>query len=161
MISNLSAVAMPADVQAAVNTKIEELQTLLRPWLHQLSDEERAGLNQMGDRSEHFVYKAADHAKAAPALLPAILSGADFAVDVANIRAYKPVIAQLRTLCSGLEDGLRVAGSEALEAALLFYGSVKTAAAKGVGGAEAIHEDLATRFPQRGRRKAATAPSQG
>jgi hypothetical protein len=40
-----------------------------------------------------------------------------------------------------------LAGSEAYQAALVFYKSVKMAAAHDVPGAKAVYEELKTRFP--------------
>lgn len=150
---------MPIDVQAAAATKMEELLQLLRPFLHTLSPDDRTSMNRMGDRSEHFVLKAADHAAAHPELMPGIVSEEDFKTDVGNVRAYRPLLQLARQLCNGLEDGFALAGTEALEASLLFYGSVKTAADKGLPGAQVIFEDLRTRFPQRGKRKASDLPA--
>jgi hypothetical protein len=42
-----------------------------------------------------------------------------------------------------------VAGSEAYQTALLFYNSVKTAAAQDIPGAKEIYEELKARFPSR------------
>jgi TolA-binding protein len=39
------------------------------------------------------------------------------------------------------------AGSEAYQAALVFYNSVKFAAAQGVSGAKAVYDELKKRFP--------------
>jgi hypothetical protein len=44
------------------------------------------------------------------------------------------------------------AGSEAYQAALVFYKSVKMAAAQDIPGAKAVYEELKTRFPS-GKRK--------
>jgi hypothetical protein len=46
-----------------------------------------------------------------------------------------------------------IAGSEAYQAALMFYKSVKMAAAQDIPGAKAVYEELKTRFPQTGRPK--------
>jgi hypothetical protein len=45
-----------------------------------------------------------------------------------------------------------VAGSEAYQAALVFYKSVKVAAAQDIPGAKAVYDELKTRFPG-GKRK--------
>ncbi|RYY64408.1 MAG: hypothetical protein EOO12_09760 [Chitinophagaceae bacterium] len=159
MIENFSNTPIPADVQAAAATKLEELQQILRPWLLTLSADQRAAMNRMGDRSEHFVFKGAAHAQAHPEFVPGIVDARDLQIDVDNVRAYRPLLQLARQLCAGLEDGFAQSGAEALEATLLFYGSVKTAADKGMPGAQAIYDDMATRFPQRGRRqKPAPAP---
>jgi hypothetical protein len=39
------------------------------------------------------------------------------------------------------------AGSEAYQAALIFYNSVKIAASQGIPGAKAVYEELKKRFP--------------
>ncbi|GHU43561.1 hypothetical protein FACS1894190_14190 [Spirochaetia bacterium] len=44
------------------------------------------------------------------------------------------------------------AGSKAYQAALVFYSSVKVAAAQDVPGAKAVYDELKTRFPS-GKRK--------
>ncbi|TCZ73385.1 hypothetical protein [Flaviaesturariibacter aridisoli] len=160
MIENLSNQAIPVDVQAAAATKLEELKQILAPWLFTLSAEQRAAMNRMGDRSEHFVFKGAEHAKAHPELVPGIVDARELQIDVDNVRAYRPLLQLARQLCAGLEDGFALSGAEALEATLLFYGSVKTAADKGVAGAQGIYDDMVTRFPQRGRRKK-PAPATG
>jgi hypothetical protein len=46
-----------------------------------------------------------------------------------------------------------VAGSEAYQAALIFYNSVKMAVRQDVPGAKAIHEELMKRFPHGKRKK--------
>ncbi|TCZ66529.1 hypothetical protein [Flaviaesturariibacter aridisoli] len=156
MLQNLSNKPMPVDVQAAATLKLEELLQLLRPWLFTLAPDERTNMNRMGDRSEHFVLKGADYAKAHPELLPGIVSAEEYQVDVNNVRAYRPLVQLARQLTQGLEDGFTLAGAEALEATLLLYGSVKMAADKGIPGAQVAFEDMRTRFPQRGKRKTET-----
>ena len=55
----------------------------------------------------------------------------------------------------GIADTEMLAGSEAYQAALVFYKSVKMAAAQDVPGARAVYEELESRFPQRGRKSEA------
>jgi hypothetical protein len=50
------------------------------------------------------------------------------------------------------------AGSEAYQAALVFYKSVKMAAAQDIPGAKAVYEELKTRFPQTGRPRSVEPP---
>jgi hypothetical protein len=47
-----------------------------------------------------------------------------------------------------------IAGSEAYQAALVFYSAAKVAAAQDIAGAKTVYEELRTRFP--GRRKPAS-----
>jgi hypothetical protein len=52
----------------------------------------------------------------------------------------------------GVDDTEMIAGSEAYQAALVFYKSVKVAAAQDIPGAKAVYDELKTRFPG-GKRK--------
>jgi len=58
---------------------------------------------------------------------------------------------------AALEDSILLAGSEAYQAALLFYGSVKTAKARSIGDASLVYDELAVRFPGASGTKAARA----
>jgi hypothetical protein len=53
-------------------------------------------------------------------------------------------IAQLE---EGINDTQMTAGSEAYQAALIFYNSAKVAATQGIAGAKAVYEQLKKRFP--------------
>jgi hypothetical protein len=52
-----------------------------------------------------------------------------------------------------VDDTEMTAGSEAYQAALVFYKSVKLAASQDIPGAKAVYEELKTRFPRPGRPK--------
>jgi hypothetical protein len=47
----------------------------------------------------------------------------------------------------GISNTQMTAGSEAYQAALTFYNSVKVAALQGIPGAQAVYEELKRRFP--------------
>jgi hypothetical protein len=51
-----------------------------------------------------------------------------------------------------IDDTEMAAGSEAYQAALVFYKSIKMAAEQDIPGAKAVYEELKTRFPG-GKRK--------
>ena len=53
----------------------------------------------------------------------------------------------LNPLNEALTDSLTLSGSEAYQGALLFYGNVRAVAKAKTPGAEAIYNDLASRFP--------------
>jgi hypothetical protein len=57
-----------------------------------------------------------------------------------------------------IDDTEMIAGSEAYQAALVFYKSVKMAAEQDIPGAKAVYEELKTRFPQTGRPRNASHP---
>jgi hypothetical protein len=74
--------------------------------------------------------------------------GTDFA-DAHGLWSIHNLVMQLE---EGISDTEMTAGSEAYQAALVFYKSVKMAAAQDIPGAKAVYEELKTRFPG-GKRK--------
>ena len=56
------------------------------------------------------------------------------------------ILKQVSTLQRAIEDTVMVAGSEAYNAALVFYSSVKGASRVNVPGSEAVYNDLQQRF---------------
>jgi hypothetical protein len=77
----------------------------------------------------------------------------EFIKDVAVVTGLSPLRNLSQQLFSDLDDTITIAGNEALLAALLYYGAVKEAAAKGVATAKPIYEDLSARFTKRGAKK--------
>jgi hypothetical protein len=56
----------------------------------------------------------------------------------------------------GVDDTKMIAGSEAYQATLVFYKSVKVAAAQDIPGAKVVYDELKTRFPGSKRRSGET-----
>jgi hypothetical protein len=113
---------------------------------------ERQGMPKMGEKTIGFVEKAYDFAKQNPNLVPPYLETAAFGTDFTDAHGFWTV----RNLVQQLEEGISgtemTAGSEAYQAAFVFYKSVKMAAAQDMPGAKAVYEELKTRFPG-GKRK--------
>jgi hypothetical protein len=59
----------------------------------------------------------------------------------------------IQTVSEGIDDTVMVAGSEAYQAALVFYNAVKAAAAQDIPGAKGVYDDLKARFPSTKRKK--------
>jgi hypothetical protein len=123
-----------------------------------LTPEERRELPKMGAKTLSFVEKAYDFAKQNPNLVPPYLDLAAFGVDFTDAHGLWTLANTVRQLGEGLDDTEMAAGSEAYQAALVFYKSVKMAAAQDIPGAKAIYEELKTRFPQGGRSRSAPRP---
>ena len=136
----------PAE-QAEVDAAIATLQRVLGPKLKHLTAQARIELPKMGDKTLAFVQKALEYAESSPQFLPPYVEHAALVADVAGVAALSPLAHALRALADGVADTEMLAGSEAYTAALAYYQSVKTAAKRGVPGAEAIYRDLAERFP--------------
>jgi hypothetical protein len=82
-----------------------------------------------------------------PTLCPQYFSIFDFNVDFADAHGLWGVLNMAKQLTECLDDTEMIAGSEAYQAALVFYNSVKFAAAQNVPGAKAIYEELKEHFP--------------
>lgn len=86
-----------------------------------------------------------------PEFLPAFIDAAEVDKD----RALRPQLMQieavLQALFEGVTDTLTIVSSEILGADSAYYNVVRDAAKRGVPSAKPIYEDLAQRFPQRGR----------
>ena len=145
MKNMISATIDPA-VMAQIKTKITEIGALT-PFLITLTDEDRMGGLKMGDKSLPFAGKTVEYISSAPEFKPAFLDEAELVRDYNLATSLEEVLRQLRPLVQRFEDTAQEAGIEAMAAALLYYGNVKSAAEKGIGNAPEIFSDLAKRFP--------------
>jgi hypothetical protein len=144
--------AIPQDVLTQAQTKINEASALLAPYIVALTPAERHELLKMGEKTIGFVEKAYDFAQQNPNLVPPYLDMAAFGTDFGDAHGLWTLVNSIRQLEENAGDTEMTAGSEAYQAALVFYQSVKMAAAQDIPGAKAVYEELRTRFPG-GKRK--------
>jgi hypothetical protein len=144
--------AIPAGVLTQAQTKINEVAALLTPYIVALTPAERHELPKIGEKTISFVEKAYDFAQQNPKLVPPYLDMAAFGVDFGDAHGLWTLVNSIRQLEENVGDTEMTAGSEAYQAALVFYKSVKMAAAQDIPGAKAVYEELRTRFPG-GKRK--------
>jgi hypothetical protein len=142
------------DIQTALNT----LTSKLAPHLISLSLADRKEIPKMGERSQAFVGKAREFASQNPGLVPSFLDLAAFEIDWRAVELLTSLQRILAPLADNLNDTLTLSGSEAYQAALLFYSNVKVAARANVPNAKTIEADLSSRFPG-GTRTSSSAPS--
>ncbi|MDR2481578.1 MAG: hypothetical protein LBD07_04715 [Spirochaetaceae bacterium] len=138
---------IPPEVLAKVQTKIEEIREILTPYIIALTPEERQKIPKMGEKSLEFVEKAYEFAGKNANLVPPYLDMEEFGADFNEAHGLWTFHNAIRQLEEGIDDTEMTAGSEAYQAALVFYKSVKMAAAQDVPGAKAVYEELRTRFP--------------
>lgn len=139
---------------ASVREKLAALRTDLTDVLvTNLTAEERQNLLVMGSKTIDFVTRAMEYAQQNPALVPPYINLPEAQKDLTLVKTMEPLLLDLRTLTRGLEDTSFIAGSEAYDAALIFYASVKGASRAEVPGAQAVYDDLKRQFPNRGRKK--------
>ncbi|MDR1678719.1 MAG: hypothetical protein LBR81_02970 [Prevotellaceae bacterium] len=146
-MENKHSEAIPAEVLAEVQKKIDEVAAALAPYIINLTSEQRHDMSKMGDKSLAFVSKALELAGQNPALCPGYLNTAAFGIDMSDATKLLVLDNSLQQLQQAIDDTSMVAGSEAYQAALVFYNSVKEAASKNVTGAKAVYEELKVRFP--------------
>jgi hypothetical protein len=152
MKDNKHVQAIPQGVLTQAQTKINEAAALLAPYVVALTPAERHELPKMGEKTISFVEKAYDFAQQNPNLVPPYLDIAAFGVDFGDAHGLWTLVNSIRQLEENAGDTEMTAGSEAYQAALVFYKSVKMAAAQDIPGAKAVYEELKTRFPG-GKRK--------
>jgi hypothetical protein len=152
MKDNKHVQAIPSDVLTQAQTKINEVKALLTPYIVALTPAERHELPKMGEKTISFVEKAYDFAQQNPNLVPPYLDLDLFGTDFEDAHGLWTLVNSMRQLEENASDTEMTAGSEAYQAALVFYKSVKMAAAQDIPGAKAVYEELKTRFPS-GKRK--------
>ena len=158
MKSNKHTQAIPDEVLTQAQAKVDELKELLAPYMLALTAAERREMPKMGPKTIHFVEKAYDFAKQNPNLVPPFLDMDTFGNDFADAHGLWTLTNSIRQLDENINDTEMTAGSEAYQAALVFYNSVKTATAQNVSGAKAVYEDLRYRFPGSKRKAIQSAP---
>jgi len=107
----------------------------------------------MGDKTAEFVRKALDYARLNPDLVPPFLDVGDLVVDLDAVRLLREFQRTLAPLVEALDDSIILSGSEAYQAALVFYTNVKTAARVNQRNAAVVYDDLSTQFPGRPTKK--------
>ncbi len=156
MKDNKHSQAIPESTLAQAQAKIAEAATLLQPYMLALTPTERHELPKMGPKTLNFVEKSHEFAHENPTLVPPYLKMEDFDVDFADAHGLWTLNNRISQLEDGISDTQMAAGSEAYQAALVFYNSVKIAASSNVNGAKAVYEELKRRFPGAKRQKEET-----
>ena len=104
---------------------------------------------KMGDKTVAFVQKAYEYCCENPSLVPPFIDMAAFKVDVSALELLKSFYNPLTLVVEAIDDSILMSGSEAYQAALMFYGSMKTAAKSKVPNAESIYNNLFDRFSKK------------
>jgi len=148
--NNQISVEIPQNVLDDVNQKLQECKTLLAPFLQGLTNDERKAFFKMGDKTIATVQKVKTYINTNPEFAPSYMDKAEFLKDEMVVTGLKPLANLAEQLASDLDDTIMLAGSEALVASMMYYGTVKEAASKGVNTAKPIYEDLSQRFSKKG-----------
>jgi len=145
--------AIPADILAAAQAKIDEVTDSLKPFIINLTPEERHERLKLGDKTLAFVEKSHTYAQANPTLVPPYLDMDMFNIDMQDATGLRALEMSIQQLATGINDTVMVSGGEAYNQSLVFYNIVKQAAKQNIPGAKAIYEDLQKRFSGRPAKK--------
>jgi len=144
---NTISVVLDDQTLAEIRAAIGVLRTKLVPQLKTLSTEDRKELPKLGDRSTAFVQKAYEYSGIHPDLVPGYLDRRAFRTDLDGLAQLQALERELAPVTDALSDSILLAGSEAYQAALLFYSNVKAAKKINIGSSASVYDDLASRFP--------------
>ena len=128
---------------------------MLTPYLVDFNPEERQVLVEIGTEAYSFLEKSYKLAFENPPLFPAFVKSTVFGEDFSIVRELRSFAGKLDMFLNNVIDMEMAAGNNALEAALVFYQTLKIAARRDIPGARVLYEELKPGCPPRrqGRRK--------
>jgi len=149
---NQISIEIPEEIIKKVTEKLQECRVDLAPYLQGLTADERMSLFKMGDKTLATVQKTKSYMETNPEFIPQYMDKKEFLKDEILATQLEPIANLSNQLATDISDTVMLAGSEALQSAMLYYGQVKEANSKGIVTARPIYEDLQTRFFKRKRK---------
>ncbi len=143
---NQISIEIPQDVINDVVAKLQDCKIKLAPYLQGLTADERHKLFKMGDKTVATVEKTKEYVVTNPQFVPAYMDQDEFKKDAKVVAQLKAIVNLATQLATDADDTMMLAGSEALQGALLYYGQIKEAHYRGIPSAKPIYEDLSQRF---------------
>ncbi len=143
---NQISIEIPQTVIDDVVTKLQDCKHQLAPYLQGLTAKEREEMFKLGDKTVAIVEKTREYVISNPQFVPAYMDQDEFKKDVTVVSQLKAVVNLATQLATDSDDTLMLAGSEALQGALLYYGQIREAHHKGIPTAKPIYQDLSERF---------------
>ena len=153
-MKNEHSVAIPANVLAEAQEKVNEVAELLKPYLFNLTPTQRMERLKLGDKSLAFASKSYDYASSNAEFVPSYLDMEMFDIDMKDTTGLRVLQITLNQIAAGVDDTVMISGGESYNAALVFYNAIKQAAKQNVPSAKTIYEELKKRFPGRPAKKA-------
>jgi len=147
---NLVSINIPEKDLADIKSAINVLRDKLLPHLKSLPADEKKELPKMGDKTVSFVQKSLDYSVQNKEFIPAFLDTAEFKKDLDNFYKIRELYQPVLQIEEALNDTMFLLGSDAYQAALVYYNSVKGAAKSNIQNADTIYNDLSGRFPGAG-----------
>ena len=155
MKTNVHSQNIPSHVLEEATSKLNELKELLSPYTTVgLTAKDRKKMRTLGPKTIDFVAAGYEIALNYSKLLPEHISINEFEIDYLGAKQLFMLQVNLESFMQKLNDLVLVAGSEALQAALAVYASVRFAQTQKVPGAKALYEKMKSKYPNVGRRAA-------
>ena len=151
----ISAVLSNEDIQTIINA-VGIVRGKL-PFLASLTPQERQEMSKMGEKSMGFDEKCTAYMVSHPEFLPGFVDIEEVNKDRALRGQFLSFSGLVNTTNESIIDTLMLIGGDIWMADLAYYQSVREAAKRGRPGAQAIYDDLRSRFPGGGARQAAAA----
>lgn len=153
---NQISVSIDAETLSAVSNHLTQVKTLLAPFLHPLTAEDRKALFKMGDKTIATVLKTKSFIETNPEFVPSYMDKEEFLKDALLAEQLTPLANLAQQITRDLEDTVMAAGSDSIQAAMLYYGQVKEASARGIASAKPVYDDLSQRFVKKKTKKSTT-----
>jgi hypothetical protein len=151
--SNRVSEEIPQAIIDDVTRKLNECRDALKPYMFGLTGEERQDLLKMGNKTVATVQKVQSYVVTNPEFIPSYMQPGEFTKDVVVVTQLTPLQNVAFQLASDLDDTRMLAGHEAISEALIYYGSVREAARRGIPQAKPIYAELKERFVKTRRKK--------
>lgn len=152
--SNQISITIPPEVVEQVKQLYAQANSILAPYLISLTNDQKAGLPKIGEKSIPFVTKGAEYLRIEGTPAPPYLNTEELGIDLKAFETLRQIRQVVVPTVKMLDDTMLLSGSEAYIAVLAFYNYLKGASKMNVPGAKTIYDDLSTRFPGRTVKKA-------
>ncbi|HUZ06123.1 MAG TPA: hypothetical protein VMV89_01405 [Candidatus Paceibacterota bacterium] len=139
-------VVITPDQKAAILGQIADLKAALT-FAIGLTDDQRRKMLKLGDKTVGFEQKCASYMASRPDLIPGFVDMNQLAQDRAGWSDVADIMHALFDVYQPLDDTEMVLSHQIYLPDLSFYQNVQLAAKRNVPGAQAIYDDLKTRFP--------------
>ena len=149
-MENRISLKISPDVDAAIRSAIDALNTNLTPLLISLTKEQRKALSKMDNDSIPFVSDALAYAEKEPKFAPPSVDVPELKIDFAAVTTLHDYETLLNPIMSGIDDAKMLSGYEAYKASRSIYKTLKQAADENVPGAKDAYENLSKRFKGQG-----------
>ena len=144
-LNRISATLSDADI-TEIEGHLDDIRAKM-PFLITLTAQERREKAKLGEKSMGFEEKCETYMQSHPQFMPGFVALEDVSKDRALRTQLLHLSAQHQALFAAIQDTLMLTGSDLWSSDLAYYKSVQEAARRGLPGAEAIYNDLKSRFP--------------